>query len=90
MILNELITNCYKYAFKDRIEGEILIRFRQQQKELVLGVKDNGVGLPLDFDLKKSPSLGMNLVRGLVRQINGKMDFVSGIEGTDFTIYCMK
>ncbi len=90
LILNELITNCYKYAFKDRTEGEITIRFRQHQKELVLGVQDNGVGLPDDFDLKKSHSLGMNLVRGLVRQINGKMDFVSGIEGTAFTIYCKK
>ncbi len=90
LILNELITNCYKYAFKDRTEGKILIRFRQQQKELVLGVQDNGVGLPADFDLKKSRSLGMNLVLGLVRQINGKMDFVSGTEGTNFTIYCMK
>jgi two-component sensor histidine kinase len=90
LILNELITNCYKYAFKDRTEGEILIRFRQQQKELVLGVQDNGVGLRSDFDLNKSRSLGMNLVRGLVRQIKGKLDIVSNDKGTAFTIYCLK
>lgn len=90
LILNELITNCYKYAFKDRTEGEILIRFRQQQNELVLGVQDNGVGLRSDFDLNKSRSLGMNLVRGLVRQIKGKLDIVSNDTGTAFTIYCLK
>jgi two-component sensor histidine kinase len=90
LILNELITNCYKYAFRDRTVGEIFIRFRQQKKELVLGVQDNGVGLPSDFDLNKSRSLGINLVRGLVRQIKGKLDLVSNDNGTTFTVYCLK
>ena len=90
LILNELITNCYKYAFKDRTEGEINIRFRRQGKELILGVQDNGVGLPPDFDVQKTRSLGLNLVRGLVRQIDGKLDFTSGTEGTLFTVHCIK
>jgi two-component sensor histidine kinase len=90
LILNELITNCYKYAFKSRSAGDILIQFSQHQKELVLIVQDNGVGLPSDFDLKKSRSLGMNLVLGLVRQIKGKLDYVSNDKGTTFKIYCVK
>jgi two-component sensor histidine kinase len=90
LILNELITNCYKYAFKDRENGEILVRFRQKDQELILGVQDNGVGLPTNFDIQKVRSLGLNLVRGLVRQINGKMDFISDSKGTSFTIYCIK
>lgn len=90
LILNELITNCYKYAFKDRTKGEIQIRFRQMAKEIVLGVQDNGMGLPQNFDIDKTKSLGINLVRGLVRQLDGKLDFTSSVEGTTFTIYCIK
>jgi two-component sensor histidine kinase len=89
LILNELITNCYKYAFKDRTTGEIFVRFRQNEKEFLLGVQDNGVGLPLDFDMQKTRSLGMNLVRGLVRQLGGKLDYMSSTEGTNFTIHCL-
>lgn len=90
LILNELITNCYKYAFNDGTKGEILIRFREEQKHLVFVVQDNGVGLPANFDFNKSLSLGMNLVRGLVRQIKGNLDLVSNNTGTVFTVKCLK
>jgi len=90
LILNELITNCYKYAFKDRTKGEIQIRFHQMANEMVLDVQDNGVGLPQNFDIDKTKSLGINLVRGLVRQLDGKLDFTSSAEGTTFTICCIK
>lgn len=90
LILNELITNCYKYAFKDRQNGDIFIRFRQNKEEMVLSVKDNGVGLPDNIDIKNTRSLGMNLVRGLTRQIHGRLDFKTNTEGTEFTIYRFK
>jgi two-component sensor histidine kinase len=90
LILNELITNCYKYAFNDRTKGEILIRFRQEQKQIVFVVQDNGVGLPANFDFNKSVSVGMNLVRGLVRQVKGNLNLVSNDTGTVFTVSCLK
>jgi two-component sensor histidine kinase len=90
LILNELITNCYKYAFKDREKGDITVRFRQNAAEFVLGVQDNGVGLPTHFDIQKTRSLGLNLVRGLVRQLGGKLDFASNAEGVTFTIHCIQ
>lgn len=90
LILNELITNCYKYAFNGRTKGEIQIRFHQMANEMVLDVQDNGVGLPQNFDIDKTKSLGINLVRGLVRQLDGKLDFTSSAEGTTFTICCIK
>lgn len=90
LILNELITNCYKYAFKDRLSGDIFIRFRQQESDMVLSIKDNGVGLPDNIDIKNTRSLGMNLVRGLTRQIHGRLDFKTNTEGTEFTIYRLK
>lgn len=88
LILNELITNCYKYAFKGRQSGEIHIVFHQTDKEFFLSVKDNGIGLPLDLDIQKTRTLGMNLVRGLVRQLNGTLNFYSGTEGAVFEIKC--
>ncbi len=90
LIMNELITNCYKYAFINLTKGEILIQFRQEQKHLVFVVQDNGMGLPANFDLNKTSTLGMNLVRGLVRQIKGTLDLVSTNTGTVFTIRCIK
>jgi two-component sensor histidine kinase len=90
LILNELITNCYKYAFYDRTKGEILIQFRQEQKHFVFVVQDNGVGLPANLDFDKPLSVGINLVRGLVRQIKGHLEIVSNNTGTVFTVKCLK
>lgn len=88
LILNELITNCYKYAFIGRESGKIHITFHQTGKELFLSVKDDGIGLPSDLDIQKTRTLGMNLVRGLVRQLNGTLNFLSGTEGSVFEIKC--
>jgi two-component sensor histidine kinase len=88
LILNELITNCYKYAFKDRQSGAIKIGFRQTDKEFFLSIKDNGIGFPADLDIQKTRTLGVNLVRGLVRQLNGTLQIASNTEGSLFEITC--
>ncbi|SFN30253.1 Two-component sensor histidine kinase, contains HisKA and HATPase domains [Chitinophaga sp. YR627] len=76
LILNEAITNAIKYAFKERQEdAKINISFRQQEQQgLLLSISDNGAGLPPDFDLSTSSSLGMNLMQGLTRQLGGTME----------------
>ncbi len=88
LILNELITNSYKYAFNNLTNGEILIKFYKEQKQLVFIVQDNGVGLPANFDFYKSISVGMSLVRGLIRQIGGTLELVSNNTGTIFKVNC--
>lgn len=87
LILNELITNCYKYAFKNRPQGWIQIVFRPYQQGYLLQVEDNGQGIPLNFDLTKSKSLGLSLVRGLVRQLDGVLNYQSSAEGTLFSMH---
>lgn len=82
LILNELVTNCYKYAFKGRENGQIKIEFCEKEKEYFVQVQDNGVGMSPNFDLKTSKSLGLNLVKGLVRQLRGKLHFESNAAGT--------
>lgn len=78
LIINELVSNALKYAFPNTQMGEIQVTFQQNQDHiLTLTVADNGIGLPQDFNLKQTKTLGMNLVRGLVKQIRGALEIKS-------------
>jgi two-component system, sensor histidine kinase PdtaS len=85
LIINELVTNSLKYAFSDDKEGIIKISFHEDGDDYVLEVADNGIGIPDDFDIKKSDSLGMLLVNNLTSQIHGELEFKRD-HGTIFTI----
>ena len=86
LIINELISNSIKHAFPDGKEGKISISFDVDDKGLyTLLVKDNGVGLPPDFDYEGSDTLGIKLVSTLVEQIEGTME-VDKTCGTSFKI----
>ncbi len=60
LILNELLTNCYKHAFKGRDKGTIMIEFSSLGKNVTLKVKDDGTGLKPDYE--NSESLGMVVI----------------------------
>lgn len=83
LILNELLTNAYKHAFKDKTEGEISISFLHQNGQYVMTVKDNGCGLPLDYNKKQS--LGITVIEALTEQLDGKSKF-SDNQGTHFEL----
>jgi len=89
LILTELLTNAYKYAFEEGKENCLRVNFRSQglngHRQYVLQVADNGRGLPPDFDLDKSPSFGLKLVKGLVHQLRGELTIRSE-QGTRFEI----
>lgn len=74
LLLNELVVNAYKHAFADREEGTIWITLVQDGKYVELRVHDNGAGLPEDFDPFRQKSLGMTLIKTLVRQISATLD----------------
>lgn len=72
LIINEIITNAIKYAFPDNSQGVISISMELiEQGDILLVIADNGKGLPPGFDIAGSRSLGMNLVQGLTKQLNG-------------------
>jgi PAS domain S-box-containing protein len=72
LIINEVISNAIKYAFNLRSKGKILFQgFANQQRELVIIIADNGVGLPPNFQLENSNSLGLKLVKNLTQQLQG-------------------
>lgn len=76
LLINELLTNAYKYAFKGRSEGLIKITIEDLgEGSFSFCFADNGVGLPEDFDFKRSNTLGMKLIRQLSRQLAGNMSY---------------
>ncbi len=85
LTINELITNSLKYAFPKRQDGEISINMLKDNENLLLIIKDNGVGLPKDFNLEDSESLGLTLVDALVKQLNGELSILRN-SGTEFQI----
>lgn len=85
LIINELVTNAYKYAFESRSKGEIRIELKKSEDGFTLQVSDNGIGLPDEFDMTIPTTLGMRLVRMLSRQLKGKLSFKNE-NGAIFTI----
>lgn len=86
LILNELITNCYKYAFVGRPRGKISVGFKKNEEGYALLVEDDGVGFSPMQDQAKTRSLGLNLVRGLVRQLEGRLEWLQVEQGTAVAI----
>jgi len=86
LIVNELLSNAFKYAFPGGKTGGIRVVLRRgAQGKVHLLVRDNGVGLPPGLDWKTSPTLGLRLVRTLARQIDADVK-IRGREGTLFSI----
>ncbi|QDW25998.1 hypothetical protein FFJ24_014675 [Pedobacter sp. KBS0701] len=72
LIINEAITNIFKYAFQGMPGGKIVIKLKEQQEDRYeLFIKDNGIGLAPDFDYEQSNTLGIILMKGLSAQIDG-------------------
>lgn len=82
LIVNELITNCYKHAFVNRKEGKIEINCILKENKVNLSVSDNGVGFSPNEKDQSSKNLGMSLLKGLARQIKGIVNITSSEKGT--------
>lgn len=100
LIVNELISNSLKHAFKANEihelenrkfsspnieEDEIRVKFVKEDEKYIFEVADNGIGLPDDFNVEETDTLGLSMVISLVDQIHGELDYNSH-EGTRFTI----
>lgn len=85
LLLNELIMNVFKFAFKGKKSGTLMIELTEQNNLVEIKVKDNGNGLPKDFDLENQSTLGMTLIRTLSKQLHGEMS-IQGSNGTEVAI----
>ncbi|NGP75352.1 PAS domain S-box protein [Balneolaceae bacterium YR4-1] len=82
LILNELITNSVEHGFEDQDSGEISVTLKERDKKVTVRVEDNGKGLPEDFDLCKSQTMGMTIIKTLITQLSA--DLKSGNDNGAF------
>lgn len=87
LIMNELISNSFKYAFPEGREGkgQIIVSLTKKDDEYTLIIKDNGIGLPPGVDFDKTKSVGLQLVHVLTLQIKGEIDYKSE-NGAEFIL----
>jgi PAS domain S-box-containing protein len=86
LIISELILNALKHAFPQNTEGQIDVLFNAgKNRRCTLIVRDTGIGLPEDLNLNSASTLGLQLVRALVEQLEGNIEAVRK-EGTEFIV----
>ncbi len=87
LVLNELLTNSFKYAFKEVPAGEIQLTLQEYGTgKFMMVYRDNGPGLPKDYDLKTIHTLGMQLIFDLMRQIGGNAAYEYA-QGCKFNLF---
>jgi two-component sensor histidine kinase len=87
LILNEILSNAFKYAFEGKEEGTVKVSLQKlSTHRLELRVKDDGVGMPLtEVDARQEDSLGLKLVRAFSRKLGGELR-INSENGTEYQI----
>ena len=87
LIINEMVSNSLKHAFPENRKGEIRITLQKTENDdILMKVKDNGIGISHDLDFRNTKSLGLQLVSTLAEsQLQGKIE-LNRAEGTEFII----
>lgn len=87
MVVNELITNSLKYAFKHKSNNRILIECHYFQNHNILKICDNGVGMPEGFDLNQTYGIGFSIIKSIVQiDLKGSFQIETDGSGTTATI----
>ena len=87
LIINELVSNSFKHAFRNKTKGKIeVVLERSGPTDYKLTVSDNGIGLADNLNIEKADSLGLKLVNILTRQLKGELT----IHKTDITAFSIK
>ena len=88
LIINELLSNAFKYAFPGDRTGTIIVDIVKKGDKYTLIVKDDGIGLPESITLDNIETLGLQLVNSLVGQLVGTI-VLNRKGGTEFRIEFM-
>ncbi len=85
LILNELVSNSFKYAFpEDKENGKIYIHLRKNGDQGFFEYTDNGIGLPEDSEERANSSMGIRLMNRLVNQLQSTLNIDKSAEGVRF------
>jgi len=71
IIINELLTNIFKYAFTEMVHCQISINLDKTENHVTLTIQDNGKGIDERVDFTKSPGFGLTIVKILTEQLKG-------------------
>ena len=87
LLVNELVSNALKHAFPPGRTGEVRVALHPEEggRQVHLRVSDDGVGLPVGFDLKQVNSLGLKLAADLAGQLRGGLEIGPG-PGATFAV----
>ena len=86
LVVNELFSNALKHAFPQGKKGSVWIELSQDPSGgYTLCVRDDGIGIPPEIDIRQTRTLGMQLVTSLVEQLDGTVSF-DRQDGTTFTL----
>lgn len=87
LIICELMTNSFKYAFENKSGGKLKIEINHAENDsYVLHVKDNGVGMKENFNFLESKTLGVEIITALTEQLDGEISYRSDEKGTAIKI----
>ena len=78
ILVNELLTNSMKYAFKGREKGLITVSGSNAHGVVTISIQDDGVGVPGSLDFKNSTGFGLQLVQALTQQLDGRIRIERG------------
>lgn len=87
LIINELLSNSFKYAFLKKKKGTVGITVKVKEENIILAIWDDGCGLPKEINYKNTESLGLQLVNSLSEQLGAKIKMESAKnKGTKYII----
>jgi two-component sensor histidine kinase len=86
LMVNELTTNAFKYAFSEHSHPILKISMKKEKKLYEMCIRDNGSGLKSDIDIDKTNTLGLKLINSIAkRQLRGELEYKYD-KGAVFTI----
>ena len=74
LVLNELVSNTLKYAFKNGVAGELNVVLKREPEHLLLRVSDNGTGYPAGVNIKDGKSFGMKMIRAFAQKLKANLN----------------
>jgi two-component sensor histidine kinase len=86
LILTELLTNVFKYAYPVKKSGRVEVFLKSKDGMACLEVRDDGVGIPEGFDPATQSGMGLKLIQGLASQIGGEWSMTRLDHGTSSKI----
>jgi len=86
LLVNELITNSAKYAYPSGPCRAWVRVSRGSDNAIIVSVRDEGVGLPAEFDIKSRKRLGMQLINAFTTQLQATLEIKRRAPGTEFIL----